>query len=221
MWILSSLSRADRIRNLVDSYAWGGESQVVLALYEKDPHLHEYLSQKWPFGWITEIVPMLGNGPTYNEIMRRYPDEPCYGFLADDTLLDVPKMLASLEREAGGWNVAYANDQHHGADIPTMPCLGGDLVRAVGYLSPADMTHWGIDVIWGELGKRLDVLRYRPDLTYTHRNPVWGTAPDDRTYALARQRSFGYRDIFRGWQHGGDMKRAIARVAEAKLRKAA
>jgi hypothetical protein len=221
MWILTSLGRPERIRNLVDSYAWGAQSQVVLALYEKDPHLHEYLSQKWPFGWIIEIVPMLGNGPTYNEILRRYPDETCYGFLADDTLLDVPGMLSALELDAGGWNVAYANDQHHGLSIPTMPCLGGELVRAVGYLSPPNMTHWGIDGVWGQLGVRLDALRYRADLTYTHLNPVWGTAPDDRTYALARQRSFGYTDIFRAWQHGGELKRAIQRVTEAKPKKAA
>ena len=221
MWILSSLSRPDRIRDLVTSYAWGGESQVVLSLYEKDDRLSEYAAAQWPAGWVIQVVNMLGNGPTYNEILRRYPNEPCYGFLADDTLLDVPGMLAGLEAEAGEWGVAYANDQHHGAAIPTMPCLGGELARAVGYLSPPNMIHWGIDAIWGEIGKHTNALRYRPDLTYTHLNPVWGTAPDDRTYALARQRSFGYTDVFRGWQHGGELKRALSRIAAAKLKRAA
>lgn len=193
----------------------------MLALYAKDARLDDYAASEWPAGWVTQVVDMPGNGPTYNEILRRYPDEPCYGFLADDTLLDVPGMLAALERDAGDWNVAYANDQHHKELIPTMPCLGGELVRAVGYLAPPDMMHWGIDCIWGEIGKRTGALRYRSDLTYTHLNPVWGTAPDDRTYALARQRSFGYRDVFRAWQHGGELKRIVSKVNSAKLKVAA
>lgn len=221
MWILTSLGRPDRIRNLVDSYRWGLESRVYLTLFDGDKRLPEYLSQQWPSNWSIEIVKMLGNGPTYNEMLRRYPDERSFGFLADDTLLDAPGMLRELEVDAGDWNVAYANDQHHGEAIPTMPCLGGDLVRAVGYLSPEHILHWGIDCCWHEIGRRLDALRYRAELTYTHNNPVWGTAADDRTYALARQRSFGYTDHFRGWVHGGELQRAVERVKAARLRRSA
>jgi hypothetical protein len=160
---------------------------------------------------------MRGNGPTYNEMLRRYPNEKCYGFLADDAILDVQGMLRMLEEAAGDWNIAYANDKHHGAAIPTMPCLGGDLVRAVGYLSPDVLMHWGIDCAWYEIGKRLDALRYFENLTYTHLNPVWGTAPDDRTYRRARELSFGYQDLFRAWVHGGQMEAAVRRSKAAKL----
>lgn len=221
MLILTSMGRPDRIRAMVDSYAWGGESRVYLVLYEGDPRLQEYLRQQWPATWSIEIVNILGNGPTYNEMLRRYPHERSYGFLADDVLLDVPGMLHNLEAAAPEWNVAYANDKHHGAAIPTMPCLGGELVRAVGYLSPDGIEHWGIDSVWHELGRRLGTLRYFDNLTYTHNNPVWGTAPDDRTYQLARQRSFGYQDLYRGWLHGGECQRAVDRVKAAQPRAAA
>ena len=217
MWILSSMGRPDRIRKLVDSYDWGaGHSPVLLTLAERDARLHEYLSQEWPASWRIEIVQALGNGPTYNEILLRYPDEPCYGFLADDQILETSGMLVDLELAACDWNVAYANDKHHGESIPTMPCLGGELVRAVGYLSPRTIIHWGIDCCWYEIGKRLGTLRYQPDLTYEHQNPVWGTAPDDRTYRLARQRSFGYTDYLRGWMFGGELENAVARVNERR-----
>lgn len=211
LWILTSLERPHKIGAVVRSYDWG-DTRVVLALAQSDPRLNEYQQRVWPSTWSTEIVPMLGNGPTYNEILRRYPNEKCYGFLADDALLDVPGMLAELERDAGDWNVAYANDQHHGEAIPTMPCIGGDLVRAVGYLSPSALIHWGIDCAWYEIGKRLDALRYRPELTYTHLNPVFGTAPDDRTYQRARLNSVGYRELFRGWQMGGGLDGAVERA---------
>lgn len=221
VWILTSLGRPDRIRAVVDSYQWGTESEVKLTLYEKDARLEEYLSQDWPENWSIETVTMQGNGPTYNEMLKRYPIESCYGFLADDAVLDEQGMLRLLEEGAGDWNVAYANDKHHGEAIPTMPCLGGELVRAVGYLAPQWLVHWAIDVAWGEIGRRLNCLRYFENLTYTHLNPIWGTAPDDRTYALARQISFGYQDVFRGWQIGGELERALRRVEAAKLMKKA
>lgn len=216
MWILTSLGRPDRIRAVVESYDWGSESPVVLTLWEKDPRLSEYLAQIWPENWRVETVPMRGNGPTYNEMLRRYPNERCYGFLADDAILDVQGMLRLLEAEAADWNVSYANDKHHGAAIPTMPCIGGDLARAVGYLSPECLIHWAIDCAWHEIGRRVNGLRYRADLTYTHLNPVWGTAPDDQTYKMARHLSFGYTDLFRAWMVGGELDRAIKRVKLAQ-----
>ena len=215
MWILTSLGRPDRIRAVVDSYAWGNEF-VVLALYEKDRRLDEYLAQRWPESWRVEVVPMIGNGPTYNEILRRYPHARQYGFLADDAILDVQGMLRHLEDAAGDWNIAYANDGHWGEALPTMPSIGGDLVRAVGTLAPGGLVHWAIDTAWGELGKRLCNLVYCQHLTYTHLNPVWGTAPDDQTYIAARARSFGWQDLLRAWMVGGGMQEAINRVKVAQ-----
>lgn len=220
MWILTSLGRPDRIRAVVESYQWGAESRVLLTLWEKDPRLAEYAVQTWPESWSVETVPMRGNGPTYNEILRRYPNEKCYGFLADDALLDVQGMLRMLEEKAGAWCVSYANDKHHGEEIPTMPCIGGELARSIGYLAPAGIVHWAIDNAWYEIGKRVDGLRYCPELTYTHLNPVWGTAPDDDTYKRARLLSFGYHDLFRAWVHGGELAAAVRRVDVAKQKAA-
>lgn len=199
MWIFSSLSRPNRIRKVVDSYTWGDHTRVLLVLYDQDPRLQDYIAQKWPDSWTLETVPMKGNGPTYNEILRRYPDESCYGFLADDAVLTTPGMLRELEKEAGSDCVAYANDQHHGEAIATMPCIGGDLVRRVGYLSPKFMLHWGIDLVWHEIGRSLGKLRYRNDLKYDHEHPLFNTAPWDKTYRETQNASIFYRDVFRSW----------------------
>lgn len=216
MWILTSLGRPDRIRKVVESYVWGAQSRVILALWEGDKRLKEYLAQKWPGGWQTKIVRMRGNGPTYNEIFAMYPNESCYGFLADDAILGEQGMLRVLEQEAGDWNVAYANDQHWGEQLPTMPCLGGELVRAVGYLAPESLIHWAIDNAWGEVGRRLNCLRYRADLTYTHLNPVFGTAPDDSTYQWARNLSPEWERVYRGWLVN-ELPKAVERVSSAQL----
>ena len=215
MWILTSLGRPDRIRKVVESYDWGGNTRVILALWERDRTLHKYIDQKWPEGWQTKIVSMRGNGPTYNEIFARYPNERCYGFLADDAILDEQGMLRQLEEEAGDWNLAYANDKHWGVRLPTMPCIGGELARAVGYLAPPTLMHWAIDTAWGSLGERLKCLRYRVDLTYTHLNPVWGTAPDDSTYQSARNLSVDWEVLLRSWVVN-ELPKAMERVRMAR-----
>lgn len=197
------------------AYFWGTESPVWLVLWEGDPRLKEYLHEQWPASWRVHTVPMEGNGPTYNEMLRLHPSEPHYGFLADDATLDVQGMLGELERAADQWNVAYANDQHHGEKLPTMPCLGGDLVRAVGYLAAPNLLHWAIDNMWGELGRVLDCLRFQSRLTYTHRHPLFGTANDDATYRASRMNSFGYEQIFRSW-YINELPKAAARVRRAQ-----
>ena len=213
MWILSSLSRPDRIREVVDCYQWDtGESRVVLALYAGDKRISEYLKADWPSNWNIDVVPMLGNGPTYNEILERYPDEKCYGFLADDAILDHQGMLVTLEDQAGDWNVAYANDGYHKDAICTMPCMGGELVRAVGYLAPRNFVHMSIDCVWHVIGQKLGALRYQPHLTYTHKHPLFGRAKVDDTYLRAQMVSVGHDQALRGFVYGGELDRIAGEV---------
>lgn len=213
MWILSSLGRPDRIRKVVDCYLWGQHSQVVLALWGGDPRLREYLHSDWPECWRVEIVKPRGNGATYNEILRRYPNEPQYGFLADDAVLDVQGMLRGLEDAAGAWNVAYPNDGIQGERLCTMPCIGGNLVRAAGYLAPPHLQHWAIDNVWQEVGRATGGLRYHPEFSYTHMHPLVGRAPWDKTYLEAQNSSFGWQDILRSFVVNGELSR-IVKAAE-------
>lgn len=214
MWIFTSLSRADKIQRVVDSYEWGDHTTILLTLLESDPKLDDYLVQPWPASWKVEIVPMPGNGPTYNEVLRRYPNEPCYGFLADDAVLTTAGMLRALEIEAGRDCVSYANDQHHGEKIPTLPCIGGDLVRRVGYLAPRNLPHWGIDCCWHAIGERLGKLRYRPDLVYDHMHPLWGTGEWDATYRSSQKASIFYEQIYRSWLVN-ELPRLMERMEDA------
>lgn len=221
MWILTSLSRPRQLRRMMQSYEWTGED-VMLVLYSGDPEFLKYGWAAWPGypdSWRMEMVDILGNGPTYNEIFRRYPDETFYGFLADDVLLNVPGMLRDLEAAAGRWNISYANDQHHEDRICTMPCIGGDLARAVGYLAPKNIMHMSIDCAWHEIGHKLGALRYFPHLTYTHLHPLWGTAEWDETYAQAQRNSVFHEQLLRSWMFGGEMEAAIERVKSATQHK--
>ena len=217
MWILTSLSRPERIRALVDSYAWGDESQVYLTLYEKDPLIDRYLDQKWPASWMIELVSMLGNGPTYNEMLRRYPNEQTYGFLADDAVLETPGMLWRLERAAGDWAVAYPNDGvWKDGGLATMPCIGGELVRAAGYLSPPNFVHMSIDSVWTVIAQRLGTEKYMPELRYTHNHPLVGRAAWDDTYMKAQLMSVGHEQALHSFISGSGLQGVVQRVGEKR-----
>lgn len=219
MFILSSMGRPEKCREVAQSYAW--DVPVILALWANDPTLRDYMAIQWPEGWSVEVVGCRYNGPTYNEILRRHPDEKCYGFLADDAFLEVPGMLAMLEEAAGDWNIAYANDKHHRDQIATMPCLGGELVRAVGYLGPPKLNHWAIDTAWTHLGRELEILRFFEQLTYDHRHPMFGKVERDATYSASELASMGWEQYLRQWMMDGEMEGAISRVRAAYLRQAA
>lgn len=201
---------------VVHSYPWGDASRVMLTLWSKDKRLQEYLDQEWPESWSIEIVDCRGNGPTYNEMLRRYPHEPQYGFLADDAILDVPGMLRKLEDAAGTWNISYPNDGRWREHNCTMPCIGGDLVRAVGYLSPPQFIHWAIDNVWHAIGSKLGALRYLPQLTYTHLHPLNGTAEDDDTYRSAMLLSVGHDQILRAWALGEGLAGVVRQAQERR-----
>jgi hypothetical protein len=186
---------------------------VYLTLYEKDPLIDRYLEQRWPDSWQIELVDMRGNGPTYNEMLRRYPQEATYGFLADDAVLDTPGMLRQLERAAGDWGVAYPNDGiWKDGGLATMPCLGGKLVRAAGYLSPPNFVHMGIDSVWTAIGQKLGCLKYLPELRYTHNHPLVGKAQWDKTYIDAQLLSVGHEAALHSFVTGYGMQRLVESV---------
>ena len=81
-----------------------------------------------------------------------------------------------------------------------MPCIGGDLVRKIGYLSPRWFSHWGIDLVWHEIGRAAGKLRYREDLKYDHLHPLFNTGKWDKTYRAAQKASIFYNELFRAWQ---------------------
>lgn len=218
MWILTSLSRPDRIRKVVESYVWGnGESRVILALWEGDPRLQEYLEQDWPANWHTALIADKGVGPTYNHLFKAFPNEQNYGFLADDAILNAQGMLRLLENEAKNWNMSYPDDGIHGERMATMPCIGGDLVRACGFLSPPGFMHEGIDVIWTVIAQKLGFARYMPQLSYTHVHPLMGRAKWDKTYIDARNSSIGHQDLIHQFVTNGSLDRIVQTVRGRKL----
>ena len=145
-------------------------------LDEDDPMLGGY---EIPEGWNVRIGPRAPLSVIYNRVFEEFPDLPWYGIFADDVTPETEGWDEKLIEAAGSDGMAYPDD---GIGEPTHFCLGGDLVREMGWLAYPGLNRLYIDTVWRDIAKSRGVLRYLPDVKVTHRHPSVGLALMDRTY---------------------------------------
>lgn len=106
------------------------------------------------------------------------PDTFAVGFMGDDHR---PRTI--------GWDRAYLDALHelgtgivYGDDllqherIPTQVTMTADIVRSLGHMAPATLTHLFVDNYWRDLGQAAGCLRYLPDVIVEHLHPFAGKA---------------------------------------------
>lgn len=107
------------------------------------------------------------------------------GFVGDDHLFETQgwdeMLIDALEPNM----IAYGDDGHQGANLPTAVFMDANIVRTLGWMAPPGFRHLFVDNAWRALGERLGTLRYLPDLRVTHLHPHAGRAEWDATYAEA------------------------------------
>lgn len=213
------MGRVERIGRLIESYDWG-DTRVDVLLSACDAQIPSYLDRKWPAGFKIQIEDILYCGPLLNWAFDRYQREKFYGVLTDDMTLDTPGILATLEAEAGAWNIAYANDGENGAKLCALPCIGGELARAMGFLAPPGFKHDFLDNCWLAIGHAAGKLRYREDCRITHHHPYFNRAKWDATYLNGRVASEGAQDVLLRWAQSGELGRTVDRIREREKRAA-
>lgn len=147
-------------------------------------------------GTLSDIInhTAMGFADTYDVLM----------FVADDHLFCTPHwdtiMLDAL-REMGGTGFVYPDDKRR-TDIPEIVMISSDIVRELGFFSEPAFGHFYIDNAWAELGKRLGLIRFLPQVVIEHRH--YSTCPDverDQTYREAEDKH-GQADLaaFNHWR---------------------
>jgi hypothetical protein len=118
------------------------------------------------------------------------------GFMGDDHM---PRTVgwdsAYLDalRELGT-GMVFGDDLIQHQNLPTQIAMTADIVRALGYMAPPELTHLCVDNFWLRLGNGLGRLRYLPDVVVEHRHPVAGTAAMDEGYARVNAITMYERD---------------------------
>lgn len=222
MWILPTLGRPARAQETLDSIAACGDASegIVLA----DPgEAAAYAALRAPDGWRVHIRPAgLSLGATLNWAFARWPDEPWYGCISDDSIVRTPGWSAALVRAAGrngfansgdGWQ---ANKRLHGA-----VAFGGELLRAFGAWTPPALVHCFIDDAWERLAAALGNWTHLPQVLVEHRHCGNGKAEVDSTYRQAYSSFDDDRRAFQLWARDecpAWIARAIPLVADNQAR---
>jgi len=109
---------------------------------------------------------------------------------ADDMIFETPGwdlfMTGALDA-MGGTGFVFPDDKRR-YDVPEHPLISSDIVKALGWFAEPGFGHFYIDNVWGELGKRLGLIRFCPQAVIAHQH--WTINPDvtrDETYKSAEE----------------------------------
>ena len=182
-WFFPTFGRPDRFERLVAEAPGGVPPGMVVYLTEGDPQLWQNVQVCQSRGLQFTIMPPDSRlADIYRAIFSDFPYEPCYGIVTDDIWPVTPKWWEMLERAAGDRCIAHAHDPRETSPVPSAACLGGNLVRVIGGITPpdCDCRHNYIDNIWQILGKMFALLRPVAEALVEHHHPIRGLAKMDR-----------------------------------------
>lgn len=183
MWICPTFGRPQRLKELARSWErCQPATRLHVRLWRGDPCYLEYKTLKWPHTWRFYDSDMKGCGEALEEFFELHPEEPFYGFVADDIVLRTKGGMEHLQALAIPFFIAYPNDtiqrQHHCTHF----CIGGDLVREVGFFAHTGFGHGFIDTVWMSVGLSTGLLRYAPHVIFQHKHFFTDPALHDETY---------------------------------------
>jgi hypothetical protein len=183
MWILPTRGRPERCQQALDSIAAAETTTpgVVSVGGDIDP---AYEQLKLPADWRIEFSDQPALCPRLNDVFERNRDEPWYGLLNDDFIVETAGWDVKLSAAAGRHNMASFDDGWVSAQNPilTINTFGGDLVRALGWLVLPGVKHLYADNLWHDLARALGNHVHCDDVKIEHRHHMNGKAPIDATY---------------------------------------
>jgi len=204
MWILPSINRPEQCKAVIDRIrSIGCNSVGVLLVNGGDPT--PYYAIDLPEGWIFRYVKTnLGVCGAMNKILRDYPDELWYGLICDDEFIYTENWDEKLIEAAGEWNIAHGNDgwQSH-ERIHGYVCLGGKLVRSLGWIALPGLWHWFVDDAWELLARECGLRRFLPCIKVEHRHWMAGKNVKDDINWLGESRATSDQKVFLTWVRNG------------------
>lgn len=229
MWLLPSWQRPELCRRAIEACAaMGMTSRGVLFIDPPHDGYHFPVPDNWTVVRSTERV---GMAAAHRYVFDRFPDEDSYCFIADDNVPITPGWDKALEgacwneERKGFWNVAFCDDDFFISarkrrpdgtphDLGGLPCIGGDLARAVGWWALPGVFQCYIDDAWNCLSRELKVRCYVESVTVEHYQWRTGRREKDATDTVSQDHAEGDLDIFNRWMQQ-EFNQTIERVRAA------
>ncbi len=168
-----------------------------------------------PNGWKAHYLPEnLGFCGALNWAYKQYPNEPFYGIIGDDELVESEGWDKKLIAAAGDWCIANSNDRWQAERrIHGYTAFGGELIRTVGYIAPPDMWHWYIDTVWEDISEPLMLRRFCRDVLTEQLHYLTGKSERDATYESGEKHSKRDAEIYAEWK-ATEYDKIIKRIGE-------
>lgn len=202
MWVLPTRSRPANCQRFIQ--AWnetGASTPVYLRIDSCDPLLEQITALSWPKEFNVVIGPRQGMKAALQEMFLNYPNEPWYGFLADDLLPKTSGWDLRVIEVAGTKNISYPNDlgKKGKRDLPTHPCVGGELIRAIGWFGFPATYHFYLDTIFRYIGQNLNNIHRLEDVIVEHMHFGRGKSQLDEIYQQSQSKMKSDSDAYNAW----------------------
>jgi hypothetical protein len=213
MWVLPTRSRVKNCQRLIEAFAsTKTNSAVYVRLDDNDPELEQMASLPWPNYCEIVIGPQVRMRAAMEEMLSQYPGEAWYGILADDAIPKTQNWDQRLIQAASPASISYADEVWEKKNRICFPCVGGDLVRYVGFFGLPGVEHWGTDTIWERLHHECRLDNKQADVVLEHAHFNFGQAELDTTYEGTQQLKKQDKRAYRAWMdnHFESLKHNVA-----------
>jgi hypothetical protein len=212
MWILPTYGRPNKLYELAEHCE---NDRLTVYINRDDPAFVDYQAHHYPSCWHIVYGRVHGLCNVLNWAVEQFPKARNYGLMADDVLPGPKDWQEQLETAAGLDYLAYPDDGVHGERLCTHHCIGGDLMRAVGWWAAPGLKHSFLDTVWYQLAGYTGRLRYLPYIKFDHRHPFVHKAEMDDTYRIGQASYEDDRQVFQAFQYDGAPE-AVDRIEMAR-----
>lgn len=229
LYIVPSRGRPGNIRELLETWeATRQHANLWICVDNDDPHVDEYSKIKLPPWAATWVGPRKRLGPTLNDYTATYCEAlhggprqtDIIGFMGDDHRPRTPQWDRIIYETVinRGTGVYYGNDLLQGPALPTAVAMTGDIIGALGYMSPPGLIHLFLDNAWKDIGKATR-LNYLPNVVIEHMHPVAKKAEWDAGYTEvnANQQYVTDGEAYRAWFAASDWRDALLDLMNAQI----
>jgi hypothetical protein len=185
MWALPTRGRPNSLKRFAEAYLkTQSTTKIFVRLDDDDTFLKDYLTLTLPGTFIVRVGPRQGLRSAMNEVLELYPNEPYYGLGADDLVPQTIEWDKKLFEISGTTKISFPNDlgKKSKKDLPTHPCVGGDLVRAIGWFGLPTVYHFYLDDTWKYIGQHLNCITRLDDVIVEHVHYSRQKSEFDQTY---------------------------------------
>ncbi len=224
MMIIPSRGRPHLIKRFIEAYVnTKAMCPVIVRIDNDDPQLAEYFKvfkELLPETWKVECGERMKCPQAFAWLFEAYPDAPWYSLFGDDVVPETPHWDRILIQAAGTKKVAYGDDKFTWPRCPH-PIIGGDLVRAVGWLAFPGVLHWYMDTAYEWLANETGRLVPRRDVVTAHYHEDFG-GQKDKTYEerwldtkTNEMRGPGHDElVWQKWHASGEAAITVQRIKE-------